>query len=128
MLPYYGEAALYRRHPMGPSSTLFWSPVIELYDLWVPLRGLSGASVVLGPTLVGTLVGRTCPWPGWLPSPALWQDWLWGLGGLVLVPAHWWVGQGMASLPYSLNIYLFIWLHWVLVAAGGLLSCGSRAP
>ena len=24
--------------------------------------------------------------------------------------------------------YLFIWLHWVLVAAGGLLSCGSRAP
>ena len=23
--------------------------------------------------------------------------------------------------------YFFIWLHWVLVAAGGLLSCGSRA-
>ena len=22
------------------------------------------------------------------------------------------------------NIYLFIWLCWVLVAAGGLLSCG----
>ena len=26
------------------------------------------------------------------------------------------------------NIYLFIWLHQVLVAAGGLLCCGSRAP
>ena len=25
-------------------------------------------------------------------------------------------------------IYLFIWLHQVLLAAGGLLSCGSRAP
>ena len=25
-------------------------------------------------------------------------------------------------------IYLFIWLHWVLVAAGGLLSCGTWAP
>ena len=25
-------------------------------------------------------------------------------------------------------IYLFIYLHWALVAAGRLLSCGSRAP
>ena len=27
---------------------------------------------------------------------------------------------------FSFNIYLFIWLHLVLVAAGGLLSCGMR--
>ena len=27
-----------------------------------------------------------------------------------------------------INIYLFIWLCWVSVAAGRLLSCGSRAP
>ena len=27
-----------------------------------------------------------------------------------------------------LKKYLFIWMYWVLVAAGGLLSCGSRAP
>ena len=27
---------------------------------------------------------------------------------------------------FKKNIYLFTWLHWVLVAAGGLLSCGIR--
>ena len=27
----------------------------------------------------------------------------------------------------NIYIYLFIWLHWVLVAAGGL-SCGMWAP
>ena len=29
---------------------------------------------------------------------------------------------------FFLKFYLFIWLRWVLVAAGGLLSCGSQAP
>ena len=29
---------------------------------------------------------------------------------------------------FFLNIYLFIWLCGVLVAAGSLLSCGSPAP
>ena len=29
---------------------------------------------------------------------------------------------------FFISIYLFIWLHWVSVAGGGLLSCGSPAP
>ena len=34
-----------------------------------------------------------------------------------------------AILFFFFNIYLFIiWLHWVLVVAVGLLSCGSPAP
>ena len=32
------------------------------------------------------------------------------------------------SFNIYLFIYLFIWLRWVLVAAGGPLSCGSSAP
>ena len=42
---------------------------------------------------------------------------------IYLVP---WAPQ--VGLFVFLISYLFIWLHWVLVAAGGLLSCGSRAP
>ena len=33
-----------------------------------------------------------------------------------------------AYIVYIFNIYLFIWLHWVLVVSGRLLSCGSPAP
>ena len=28
----------------------------------------------------------------------------------------------------GMYFFFFIWLHWVLVGAGGLLSCGSLAP
>ena len=38
------------------------------------------------------------------------------------------VHLGFFFLKKYLNIYLFIWLHQVFVAAGGLLSCGPRAP
>ena len=30
------------------------------------------------------------------------------------------------SLIYLFNIYVFIWLRWVLVVAGRLLSCGMQ--
>ena len=37
-------------------------------------------------------------------------------------------GVDIYSIEFYFNIYLLIWLHQVLVAAGGLLSCSSPAP
>ena len=38
------------------------------------------------------------------------------------------ISQSALFAFFFFNYYLFIWLHWVLVAAGGLLSCGMWAP
>ena len=70
MFPNLGEVALYKRCPLGPSSTF---PLVTraLCSRSAPYVGCMGPSTVVGPTAEGTLVGRAGPWPGWLPGTSL---------------------------------------------------------
>ena len=60
-----------------------------------------------------------------LSSPT--RDWTQATAVKVLSPNHW-IARGFLDLTIKKKKYLFIWLHWVLVAAGRLLSYSSPAP
>ena len=75
--------------------------------------------------------GRTLTVSPWLPGQLQLQ---WGCGPLTsyvdhLIWAVWELNAILLEAPwlsFFLYFYLFIWLPRVLVAAGGLLRCGSR--
>ena len=58
--------------------------------------------------------GILVPRPGIEPGPSAVRVWS---------PNHWTAREVPRLRVFFLNIYLFIWLHRVLVVAGGLFSC-----
>ena len=73
-----------------------------------------------GPCPVTSQICQTCKWITLKVEPPSW----------ILASDNYSsnVGKGLLELLVYIffNIYLFIWLHRVLVAAGGFLSCGMR--
>ena len=67
--PNLREVILCRRCPLRPSSIL--PSDHQSYKLYgFPICGLHESFLVVGPTIVGTLVGRADPQPCWKPGPA----------------------------------------------------------